>query len=167
MMRESKYYSFYIFNVYTFCVYRTILLPVDDSEQSYAAVELAGILSCGCGATLTLFHVRKPPREVVTDMVTEDKLFALPLMEKERAMFTRCKEILRPFHSDPQVKLVESEMIAGEIIKECRSGNYDAIIMGHRGRKALRQLLLGSVANGVLVEAECPVIMAHMPPRNE
>lgn len=166
MMGESKYYSYYIFNVYTFCAYQRILLPVDDSEQSYAAVELAGVLSLGCGATLTLFHVRKPPQEVVTDMVTEDKLFALPLMEKERAMFTRCKDILLQFHIDPQVKLVESEMIAGEILKECKAGNHDVIIMGNRGRKAIKQLLLGSVANGVLVEAECPVIMAHMPARN-
>jgi len=153
--------------VYTFCTYRSILLPVDDSEQSYAAVELAGVLSCGCGARLTLFHVRKPPQEVVTDMFTKDKLFALPLMEKERAMFTHCKEILSQFHIDPQVKLVESDMVASEILKERKAGHYDAIIMGNRGRKALKQLLLGSVANGVLVEAECPIIMAHMPARKE
>jgi nucleotide-binding universal stress UspA family protein len=153
--------------VYTICVYKSILLPVDDSEQSYAAVELAGVLSCGCGASLTLFHVRKPPQGVVTDMVTEDKLFALPLIKKEREMFTRCKDILGQFHIDPQAKLVESEMVASEILKECKSGHYDAIIMGHRGRKALKQLLLGSVVNGVLVEAECPVIMAHMPIRDE
>ena len=63
-------------------MYKSILLPVDDSEQSYSAVELAGVLSCGCGAMLTLFHVRRPPQEVVTDMVTEDKLFALPLIKK-------------------------------------------------------------------------------------
>lgn len=167
MVRESKYYSSYIFNVYTFCVYRSILLPVDDTEQSYAAVELAGVLSCGCGAALTLFHVRKPPQEVVTDMVTEDKLFALPLIKQEREMFSRCKDILRQFNIGPQVKLVESESIVSEILKESKAGKYDAIIMGHRGRKALKQLLLGSVVNGVLTEAECPVIMAHMPRRDE
>ncbi len=155
------------FIVDTVCVYKSILLPVDDSEQSYSAVELAGVLSCGCGAALTLFHVRRPPQEVVTDMVTEDKLFAQPLMNNEREMFARCKAILGQFHIDPKVKLVESEMVASEILKESKAGHYDAIIMGHRGRKALKQLLLGSVVNGVLVEAECPVIMAHMPICNE
>lgn len=149
------------------CVYKSLLVPVSDSEQSYAAVRLAGVLSFGCGASITLFHVRKPPEEVVTDIVTQDKLFALPLMEKEREIFKRCKDILAEFQIDPNIKVVESAMAASEIIKECRSGHYDVIVMGHRGRKALKQLLLGSVANGVLVEASCPVIMMHMPAEGE
>jgi nucleotide-binding universal stress UspA family protein len=53
--------------------------------------------------------------------------------------------------------------IAESIIKECGTGKYDVIVMGHRGRSRLRQLMLGSVANGVLVEARCPTIMVHIP----
>jgi len=118
-------------------------------------------------AGVTLFHVRQPPEEVVTDIVTRDKLFSLPLQEHESKMFARCREILRGFGVEPRVKLVESRNVAAEIINECRSGAYDVIVMGHRGRKTVKQLLLGSVANGVLVEATCPVIMVHVPKANE
>jgi nucleotide-binding universal stress UspA family protein len=111
--------------------------------------------------------VRHPPKEVVTDIVTEDKLFALPLKEHESRMFSRCKDILSGFGVEPQVKLLESANVAAEVIKECRSGAYDVIVMGHRGRKTLKQLMLGSVANGVLVESSCPVIMVHMPKAGE
>jgi len=144
-------------------VYKRILLPVDEGEQSVAAVRTGGMMaSCG-GSSITLFHVRKPPEEVVTDMVTKDKLFDLPLMEHEQKMFVNYREILSGYGIIPEVKVVESSNAAAEILGECRSGNYDVILMGHRGRKALKQLILGSVANGVLIEAACPVIMVHVP----
>jgi nucleotide-binding universal stress UspA family protein len=148
-------------------VYKNILIPVDDQEQSYAAVGVAGAMASCDKAEITLFHVRKPPMEVITDIVTKDKLFSLPLMEQESRMFGHCKDILSPFGVEPKVVLVESENVAGEILRECRSGDHDTIVMGHRGRKALKQLILGSVANGLLAESSCPVIMVHVPPAKE
>ncbi len=138
-------------------------MPVDDQEQSFAAVRAGGMIAACDKAAITLFHVRKPPEEVVTDMFTKDKLFELPLIERESKMFARFKKILSEFGIEPVIKVVESQNVAAEIIGECKSGKYDTIVMGHRGRKALRQLMLGSVANGVLVESTCPVIMVHVP----
>jgi len=136
---------------------------VDDQEQSYGAVKVAGMMASCSKASVTLFHVRKPPEEVVTDMFTKDKLFELPLIEQEREMFAKCKEILAGFGIEPGVKVVEKPNAASEIIHECGSGKYDVIVIGSRGREALKQMMLGSVAMGVLVEASCPVIMVHMP----
>jgi nucleotide-binding universal stress UspA family protein len=154
-----------LFSIYDKNVYKNILIPVDDQEQSYAAVRTAGMMAACEKAKITLYHVRKPPMEVVTDMVTKDKLFELPLKEHERMMFSHCDEVLSEFGIVPQMKISVAENVAAEILKECRSGDYDAIVMGHRGRKALKQLMLGSVANGVLTESECPVIMVHVPLR--
>lgn len=99
-------------------VYKNILVPVDDQDQSYAAIRVAG-------------------------------------------MMASCEK--SGFGIEPQVKLVESDNTAAEILDECGTGAYDVIVMGHRGRKTLKQLILGSVANGVLMEATCPVIMVHVP----
>lgn len=144
-------------------MYKSILVPVDDQEQSYAAIRVAGMMAACDKADITLFHVRKPPLQTVTDIVTEDRLFALPLMEHESRMFERCRAILSSFSLDPAVKVVESPDTARAIIGECGSGGYDVIVMGHRGRKALKQLVLGSVASGVLAGASCPAIMVHVP----
>jgi nucleotide-binding universal stress UspA family protein len=144
-------------------VYKNILVPVDDQEQSYAAVKVAGMIASCSKASVTLFHVRKPPEDVVTDMFTKDKLFELPLIEQERGIFAKCKKILAGFGIEPAVKVLESQNAASEIIRECGSGKYDVIVIGSRGRKALKQLMLGSVAMGVLGEAPCPVIMVHVP----
>ena len=148
-------------------MYKNILIPVDDQEQSYAAIRVAGAMAACDKAVITLFHVRKPPMEVVTDLVTQDKLFGLPLREQERKMFGRCRDILAEFGVEPKIGVTESDNVAAEILKECRTGAYDAIVMGHRGRKALKQLMLGSVANGVLAESRCPVIMVHFPKPGE
>ncbi len=144
-------------------MYKNILIPVDDQEQSYAAVRIAGAMASCDKAGVTLIHVRKPSMEVVTDIVTEDRLFVLARQEREGRMFARCKDILSQFGVEPKIKLIESDHAASEIIRECGSGAYDVIVMGHRGRKALKQLMLGSVANGVLMEAACPVILVHAP----
>ena len=148
-------------------VYKSILIPVDDQEQSYSAVGVAGMMASCARAGVTLFHVRQPPEEVVTDIVTEDKLFSLPLKEHESRMFARCLDILSGYGIEPRVRLAESRNVAARILKECRSGEYDVIVLGHRGRKTVKQLLLGSVANGVLVEATCPVIMVPVPKADE
>jgi nucleotide-binding universal stress UspA family protein len=145
-------------------VYARILLPVEEGGQSLAAVRVGGSMASCDRASVTLFHVRKPPGEVVTDIITEDKLFELPLLEHEQKMFTHYRKILSGYGIAPEVKAVESPNVAAEILRECRSGKYDVIVMGHRGRKALKQLLLGSVANGVMAEATCPVILVHVPP---
>jgi nucleotide-binding universal stress UspA family protein len=144
-------------------VYKKILVPVDETEQSYSAVSLAGLIAAACGAALTLFHVRKHQPEVITDMVTRDRLLELPEIKREEATFKRCEQILGSCGMRAERKSVESENVAESIVNECRSGGYDAIVMGHRGRKHLKMLLLGSVANGVLVEARCTTIMVHVP----
>lgn len=144
-------------------MYRSILVPVDDTQQSFGAVSVAGLLASACKSSLMLFHVRMPVESVVTDIVTRDKLYSLPIMEKENKMFDRCRGILSRFNVTPATRVIESPNVASTIVEECRDGKYDVIVMGHRGRTMLKQLVLGSVANGVLVEVSCPVILVHMP----
>lgn len=145
-------------------MYRNILIPVDDQEQSYAAIRVAGTMAACEKASITLLHVRRPPQGVVTDIVTEDRLFELPLREREQRMFAAGREILAGFGIEPKIRAVEAENTAAEILRECAEGAYDAIVMGHRGRRVLQQLVMGSVANGILAGSKCPVIMVHVPP---
>jgi nucleotide-binding universal stress UspA family protein len=144
-------------------VYRNILVPVDDTEQSYGAVGVAGLLACTSGGTVTLFHVRKPEPEVITDMVTKEPLMEQGELRRQGRIFKRCEEILSASGIKSLQRSKVDANIAEAIIKECDTGQYDVIVMGHRGRSQLKQLMLGSVANGVLVEAKCPIIMVHIP----
>ncbi len=140
-----------------------MLVPVDDTEQSYGAVDVAGLLASASGATVTLFHVRKPEGEVVTDIVTQDPLMQQGELARQERIFRLSGEILSAHGVKPATISKVDANIAEAIIRECGTGKYDVIVMGHRGRSQLKQLMLGSVANGVLVEAKCPTIMVHVP----
>ena len=109
--------------------------------------------------------MRKPVPEVITDMVTRDKLFELPEKEREAALFQRCREALEEYGVKADARTIVSENVAEAIIGEASAGKYDTIVMGHRGRRHLKQLLMGSVAHGVLVESRCTTIMVHQPER--
>jgi len=144
-------------------MYRSMLVPVDDTEQSYAAVDVAGLLAAASGGSVTLFHVRKPQQEVVTDIVTKDPLMQQGELRRQKQILRRCEKIISAHGVKANTISKVDANIAGSIIRECGTGKYDVIVMGHRGRSQLKQLMLGSVANGVLVEAKCPTIMIHIP----
>lgn len=52
---------------------------------------------------------------------------------------------------------------AAELIKAAAQDKSDCIIIGSRGRTGLTRLVLGSVARGVLLHAECSVLVTHAP----
>jgi nucleotide-binding universal stress UspA family protein len=49
--------------------------------------------------------------------------------------------------------------VVDTILEEATRDGFDVIIMGTHGRKGLSKLILGSVAEGVLHRAPCPVLL--------
>ncbi|MBA4178113.1 MAG: universal stress protein [Leptothrix sp. (in: Bacteria)] len=49
--------------------------------------------------------------------------------------------------------------VSREIVDCAKSGRFDLIVMGAKGRAAIADLLLGSVAQRVLATAETPVLL--------
>jgi len=49
--------------------------------------------------------------------------------------------------------------ISMEIVSLAKSGKYDLIVLGAKGRTAIADLLLGSVAQRVLATAQTPVLL--------
>jgi nucleotide-binding universal stress UspA family protein len=50
---------------------------------------------------------------------------------------------------------------ADEIVRFAREGCYDAIVMGTHGRAGREHLVFGSVAQAVVREAPCTVVVAR------
>ncbi len=141
-----------------------ILVAVDFSPGSRAAVEYAAMLAKALHSTVTLFHVYQTP-DIMSSIVpgADGAVDA----EKDRELARKWLEELRTEaqrHTDVEMHaLVEHGSPAQEIISLSRRGGFDMVVMGTHGRTGLRHVLMGSVAEAVVRGASCPVLTIHLP----
>lgn len=146
--------------------WRKICCPVDFSEPSRAALEEAAELGRRLRAELFLLHVR--PREEPA----APGPFAPPArraagygtvvgQEQQLSVWTREAQQLAP-------GLATSVELSGdpatEIVRFASEFGCDLIVMGTHGRSGLAHLALGSVTEGVLRRATCPVLVVRAKP---
>jgi len=93
--------------------------------------------------------------------------------EKLKAQFAdRCKEALDPYALDPEAEYVSyvverSAAIAPAIMQYAEEHEVDLIVMGTQGRRGVKRVLFGSVAEEVLRSAPCPVLTARSEENDE
>jgi nucleotide-binding universal stress UspA family protein len=57
--------------------------------------------------------------------------------------------------------VLTSEPIRNALIERVKEANHDLVVMGSRGRGAVRSALLGSVSHYVLHHSPAPVLIVH------
>jgi nucleotide-binding universal stress UspA family protein len=135
---------------------KNILLATDFSPASEAALPHALVLASHYASNLYIAHVISPefmdflpPEETATKLqqarrFTKQKLESL--LEAARQKGISCQ----PLIGEVTIWDVLSDMI--------HQNGIDLIIVGVHGRRGLKKLLLGSVAEEVLRMAPCPVL---------
>ncbi len=136
-----------------------ILLPVDGSELSLKAVQVAmSMLQQGLVADVVLANVQEPAN--LYEMMTAPDPEVL-----ERVSQAAGADILASAQALLTMAKVgfESEVAGGDpahtIVDIAERYRCDLIIMGARGTSSLRSALLGSVSNEVLHAAKMPVMI--------
>ncbi len=139
-----------------------VLVPIDFSPSSRAALEYGTFLADRLGAQLSLLHVWEPPGYVGPDTLALLPVApGLPGWEQTRA------EVLRELDqfvakTTPRPKELTVRVESGEpsdlILQVAKEGGADLIVMGTHGRTGLSRLLIGSVAEAVLRRSRCPVL---------
>ena len=141
-----------------------ICCPIDFSETSRAALEEASELAQRYQAELVLLHVFEPPVATADLMVAPPEMFEQTARELERKLDLWRSEVERR-----GAKAVRSRVVTGaaatEVVRFAREGGYDLVVMGTHGRRGLRHLVLGSVAERVVREAPCAVLVVRPRPR--
>ena len=139
-------------------MYRHILIPVDGSETSRAALRHALKLAKEEGARVRLVYVLEKIRHVVTEGVVD--LTAAMRREGESFLDEALREA-RAGGVDATTALVEAgdRPIAEAIVNEATAAHSDLIAIGTHGRRSVERLLLGSVAEGVLRRATGTVLL--------
>jgi nucleotide-binding universal stress UspA family protein len=146
---------------------KRVLVPVDFSPSSRAALEYAAFLAEAFVATVVVLHVWEPP-----GYVGPDTLALLPVAAGQPGWEQTRGEVMREvdaFLGKPSArpKKLEVRVEAGEpsdaILSAAANGGADLIVMGTHGRTGLSRLLLGSVAEAVLRRSGCPVLTIRVP----
>ena len=124
-----------------------IVCTVDFSESSDAALLMAATVASQFGATLYIVHVEEVAAQYLAAAGVEASEY---------------KKLLDS--SLPPYEDVEYEHhylrgnVSDEILLFARERSVDLIVMGTHGRSGLARLLMGSVAEHVVRNADCPVL---------
>ena len=138
--------------------YRRLLCPVDFSDISKHAFQIAIDLAVLFKADLHVMHVFQMPASAIPEGA-----YDLP-DDKEREIKGHLSKRLGEFIKNyPTQEInITTGLYAGfphdEIIKSADETNADMIVMGTHGRTGLSHVLLGSVAERVIRTSDIPVL---------
>jgi len=141
---------------------QNILVGVDFSEFSNAALRYATFLAERFGATLTLVHAVEPY------LYPEDLSAGFTIEELEGPWIQRQKEKLETLKQTIKQGIASTIVVTmgtpwNRIVGIARSRNADLIVVGTHGRTGLKHALMGSTAERVSRHAACPVLIVHWP----
>ncbi|BDG02207.1 universal stress protein [Anaeromyxobacter oryzae] len=140
-----------------------ILCAVDFSRSARDALETAADLARKVGARLTLVHVHDVPRAPGARVQVQPEQVQQEADEVRRKLDAWRAEAERRTGA-PVRAIVESGAPAEVIVHVARSGRFDLLVTGTNARHGLGRLLLGSVAERIVRDAPCPVLVARSPP---
>ncbi len=136
--------------------YGKILVPVDFSRASEAAIAMAADLARMFGSTLEFVHIVDIP--ILPELYAPVSAPVVDVKKSTDRAAERLEELAAPLRTDLSVQTdVQVGGAVHEILESARDG-ADLIVMPTHGYRGFDRILMGSVAEGVLRRAPCPVL---------
>jgi nucleotide-binding universal stress UspA family protein len=142
-----------------------ILVPTDFSACARRALDYGAELASQLSAPLVLLHVHAPPKVYAPDEILWVTIPDEPELraELERTLGALADEARQLGARDVSIAVVDGDPWHA-IVEVARDRDCDLIVIGTHGRGALKQLLLGAVADKVVRRAHCPVLTVKEEP---
>ncbi len=142
--------------------WKRICCPIDFSDASRAAMEVAADLARRNGGELTLLHAYPVPGYTFPD----GSVVASPKMMQD--LSDQATRHLGEWRAEaealgaPRVStLTAVGEPAAEIVAHAGEQGVELLVLGTHGRTGLEHALMGSVAERVVRRARCPVLTVH------
>jgi universal stress protein A len=139
--------------------WKKILCPVDFSDASRSALQVASELARRFDGEVTVFHAYPLPGYTLPEgTVLPASGMLQELAEQTDALLVRWRA---EAVADGAPRVSSNKAVgepAAEIVAAAEEGKYDAIVVGTHGRTGLAHVLLGSVAERVVRRAPMPVV---------
>jgi nucleotide-binding universal stress UspA family protein len=142
--------------------FRRILIAVDGSPIAAHAADVGIELARSLGGEVALIHVVDPAQNWAPES-------GVPAAELIKLAEQDGKRLLADIHpratlQAPPLEFVQVGKPATEIVKAAKDWPADIIVIASHGRGGISRLLLGSVAEGVMRHASCPVLVVRTRP---
>lgn len=141
----------------------SIIVPVDGSELSLRALDLAIDLSRVIDASVKIVHVVEISKAAVVSYGDPQYVSSLlrALRDDGESFLKEAAE-----RAAGKAPLADTELLEGnparEIVRCAAQSDARWIVMGSHGRSGLSHLMAGSVAEGVLRHSTVPVLVVPM-----
>ena len=147
------------------------MVAIDGSKESMHAANCAIGVAKRYDAILVVLTVlpQKLRYDYEIDQVDPDVpmtpvkgVVELSRMEIEGEWFTGIKK--NALASNVKIEteiLMEGKSVVADIIEYSEKQSIDLIVIGTKGKTGLRRLILGSVSQGILAYAHCPVLLVR------
>jgi len=136
---------------------KKILLATDFSPSSEKAVSYARALALRFSSTVEIAHVFDP--SVVTSY--EEAIIGLPVNERRRIAnenLDRLRDDLSASGIDARTALPEGHRPFANLLKVAKDHEVDLIVAGTQSKSGVERLILGSTAEQLIRNADCPVL---------
>ena len=138
--------------------FRKILIAVDSEPIAVRAVDIGAELANALRAEIALINVVDSALGYPADTggVPPGEILALAKQDAKKLI----SNLRRHLSAETIVmELVPVGSPATEIVRAANDWSADMIVLGSHGRKGVQRALLGSVAEAVMRQARCPVLV--------
>lgn len=148
-------------------MYRNILVALDGSPTSQRALAEAVNMAPPGAALRVVCVVENPMWSVPLEqgVVYDVELVHQALVNSGKEILTAADSTLKAAGITAETRLLDlferDNSIPGAILAEAEAWPADVIVLGTHGRRGIRRLLMGSVAEAVLRDARRPVLLVH------
>jgi nucleotide-binding universal stress UspA family protein len=145
--------------------WKRICCPIDFSDASRAAMEVAADLARRTGAELWLLHAYPVPGYTFPDgsVVASPKMLQ-DLADGAQRHLDEWRAAAEGLGAPRVETAKEAGEPAAEIVAFARERGVDLLVLGTHGRTGLEHALMGSIAERVVRKAHCPVLTVRPPP---
>ena len=143
--------------------FSTILIGIDGSESSIDAADYAIEMAKKDGAqvialtvnriSLSSYGLATPQEEVKQSKDNEE-------MQEFKEWLDKISQNAKQNSVQLKKEIINSQMsVEAAIVEYAESEGVDLIVVGTRGNSGIKNMLLGSIASGVVKYATCPVMV--------
>ena len=141
-------------------VFRKILIAIDDEPIAAHAADVGAELAQRVGAEMAFIHVIDAELVNPADTGIQPAVLVASAKEDARKLIDHFRERLQQ-PSSSALEFVQIGSPLTEIVNAAKEWPADLIVIGSHGRGGVRRALLGSVAEGVMRHAPCPVLVVR------